>query len=66
MPIDLIKPLMQSFEDGAARRDRARERDRLRAAQGTPELAEAEDELQLPDPDDARDLPRGEEDDSTG
>ena len=26
-PIDLIKPLMQSFEDGAARRERARERD---------------------------------------
>ena len=66
VPIDLIKPLMQSFEDGAARRDRARERDRLRAAQGTPELAEHEDELQLPDPDDARDLPPGEEDDSTG
>ena len=66
VPIDLIKPLMQSFEDGAARRDRARERDRLRAAQGTPELAEVEDELQLPDPDDARDLPPGEEDDSTG
>ena len=66
VPIDLIKPLMQSFEDGAARRDRARERDRLRAAQATPELAGHEDELQLPDSDDARDLPRGEEDDSTG
>jgi regulator of protease activity HflC (stomatin/prohibitin superfamily) len=66
VPIDLIKPLMQSFEDGAARRDRARERDRLRAAQSTPELAEVEDELQLPDPDAARDLPPGEEDDSTG
>jgi hypothetical protein len=66
VPIDLIKPLMQSFEDGAARRDRARERDRLRAAQGKPELAEPEDELQLPDPDDARDLPPGEEDDPTG
>ena len=34
VPIDLIKPLMQSFEDGNARRDRARERDRLRAAAG--------------------------------
>ena len=66
VPIDLIKPLMQSFEDGAARRDRARERDRLRAAQAPPELAGHEDELQLPDPDDTRDLPRGEEDDSTG
>ena len=66
VPIDLIKPLMQSFEDSAARRDRARDRDRLRAAQGTPELAGHEDELQLPDPDAARDLPPGEEDDSTG
>ena len=28
VPIDLIKPLMQSFEDGNARRERARERDR--------------------------------------
>ena len=65
VPIDLIKPLMQSFEDGAARRERARDRDRLRAAQGTPELAGHEDELQLPDPDAARDLPPGEEDDST-
>jgi regulator of protease activity HflC (stomatin/prohibitin superfamily) len=66
VPIDLIKPLMQSVEDGNERRERARERDRLRAAQGTPELAEPEDELQLPDPDDARDLPPGEEDDPTG
>ena len=66
VPIDLIKPLMQSFEDGAARRDRARERDRLRAAQSPPELADREDELQLPNPDDARDLPPGEDDDSTG
>jgi regulator of protease activity HflC (stomatin/prohibitin superfamily) len=66
VPIDLIKPLMQSFEDGAARRDRARERDRLRAAQSAPELAEVEDELQLPNPDDARDLPPGEQEDATG
>ena len=40
VPIDLIKPLMQTLEDGNERRDRARERDRLRAAQGAPELAE--------------------------
>jgi regulator of protease activity HflC (stomatin/prohibitin superfamily) len=66
VPIDLIKPLMQSFEDGAARRDRARDRDALRAAQAAPELAGHEDELQLPDANDTRDLPRGEEDDSTG
>jgi regulator of protease activity HflC (stomatin/prohibitin superfamily) len=66
VPIDLIKPLMQSFEDGAARRDRARERDRLRAVHGAPELGEHEDELQLPDPDEARDLPPGEEQGSLG
>jgi regulator of protease activity HflC (stomatin/prohibitin superfamily) len=66
VPIDLIKPLMQSVEDGNERRERARERDRLRAAQSTPQLAEREDELQLPDPDDARDLPPGEEDDPIG
>ena len=70
MPIDLIKPLMQSVEDGNARRERARERDRLRAAQGKPELTEAdvqaEDELQLPDPEDVRDLPPGEQDEATG
>jgi len=66
VPIDLIKPLMQSFEDGAARRDRARDRDALRAAQATPELAGHEDELALPDAKDSRDLPRGEEDDSIG
>ena len=66
VPIDLIKPLMQSFEDGAARRDRARERDRVRAAQSAPELPEVEDELQLPNPDEAHDLPAGEEDDTTG
>jgi regulator of protease activity HflC (stomatin/prohibitin superfamily) len=63
VPIDLIKPLMQSFEDGAARRDRARERDRVRAAQDTPKLSDAEQDPQLPDPDHARDLPRGHDDD---
>jgi regulator of protease activity HflC (stomatin/prohibitin superfamily) len=66
VPIDLIKPLMQSVEDGNARRERARERERLRATQNPPELAEPEDELQLPNPDDARDLPPGEEDEPTG
>jgi regulator of protease activity HflC (stomatin/prohibitin superfamily) len=63
VPIDLIKPLMQSFEDGTARRDRARERDRLRAAPDTPELSDAEEDPRLPDPDHARDLPRGHDDD---
>jgi regulator of protease activity HflC (stomatin/prohibitin superfamily) len=63
VPIDLIKPLMQSFEDGVARRDRARERDRVRAARDTPELSDAEQDPQLPDPDHVRDLPRGHDDD---
>ncbi len=62
VPIDLIKPLMQSVEDGNERRERARERDRLRAAQESPELHDGEDGRQLPDPDLARDLPRGDDD----
>jgi uncharacterized membrane protein YqiK len=68
VPIDLIKPLMQTVEDGVARRERARERERerLHAVETKPALAEPEDELQLPDPDGVRDLPRGEEDDTTG
>jgi regulator of protease activity HflC (stomatin/prohibitin superfamily) len=66
VPIDLIKPLMQSVEDGNERRERARERDRLRAAQGRPELPDPEDDPQLPDPDHARDLPPGEDDDPIG
>jgi regulator of protease activity HflC (stomatin/prohibitin superfamily) len=66
VPIDLIKPLMQSVEDGNERRERARERDRLRAAQGRPALPDPEDDRQLPDPDTARDLPRGEDDDPIG
>jgi regulator of protease activity HflC (stomatin/prohibitin superfamily) len=63
VPIDLIKPLMQSFEDGVARRDRARERDRVRAAQDKRVLPDAEQDPQLPDSDYARDLPRGHDDD---
>ena len=67
VPIDLIKPLVQSLEDGNERRERARQREReLDRAESRRELAEPEDELQLPDPDDARDLPPGEEDDPTG
>jgi hypothetical protein len=54
---------MQSFEDGAARRERARERDRLRAAEDKTGLPEAEDGPQLPDHGHARDLPRGDDDD---
>jgi regulator of protease activity HflC (stomatin/prohibitin superfamily) len=66
VPIDLIKPLMQTLEDGNERRDRARERDRLRAAQGRPELPDAEDGARLTESDRVRDLPRGEDDDPIG
>jgi regulator of protease activity HflC (stomatin/prohibitin superfamily) len=67
VPIDLIKPLMQAVEDGNERRERARQREReLDAEERKLELAERKDERQLPDPDDARDLPRGEDDDPTG
>jgi regulator of protease activity HflC (stomatin/prohibitin superfamily) len=67
VPIDLIKPLIQSVEDGNERRERARQREReLDAEERKLELAERKDERQLPDPDDARDLPRGEDDDPTG
>ncbi len=59
VPIDLIKPLMQTLEDGNERRDRARERDRLRAAQDRPELPDGEDGRHLADLDRARDLPAG-------
>jgi regulator of protease activity HflC (stomatin/prohibitin superfamily) len=62
VPIDLIKPLMQSLEDGNERRERARERDRLRAAPDRPELPDREDGRQLPDRDHALDLPRGDKD----
>ena len=54
LPIDLLKPLMQSFEDGAARRDRARERDRLGAAQAHARARRGRGQVQLPDPDDTR------------
>jgi regulator of protease activity HflC (stomatin/prohibitin superfamily) len=66
VPIDLIKPLMQSVEDGNERRERARDRERLRAAQDRPELPDGDDGRQLPDPDHARDLPRGDDDDPIG
>jgi hypothetical protein len=67
VPIDLIKPLMQTLEDGNERRERARQREReLDAAEDRPTLSEPEDELQLHDPDHPRDLPRGEDDDPTG
>jgi regulator of protease activity HflC (stomatin/prohibitin superfamily) len=58
VPIDLIKPLMQSFEDGNARRERARERER--------ELAAEEERAELSGADEGRDLPRGEDDGGEG
>jgi hypothetical protein len=66
VPIDLIKPLMQSVEDNNERRERARERERLRAAEHTPELPDNEDGRQLADPDHSRDLPRGDDGDPIG
>jgi regulator of protease activity HflC (stomatin/prohibitin superfamily) len=53
IPIDLIKPLMQSLSDGEERRERARERDRLRLT---------EDAAGLEPGDQSRDLPSGERD----
>jgi regulator of protease activity HflC (stomatin/prohibitin superfamily) len=61
VPIDLIKPLMQTVEDGNERRERARERERLLATEDRAELPDPEDQLQLPNPDDARDLPPGDQ-----
>jgi regulator of protease activity HflC (stomatin/prohibitin superfamily) len=66
VPIDLIKPLMQTLEDGNERRERARERDRLRAAEDRTALPDGEDSRRLADPDQARDLPRGDDDDPIG
>jgi regulator of protease activity HflC (stomatin/prohibitin superfamily) len=72
VPIDLIKPLMQNVEDGNARRERAREREReLAARDAASELAARDAAAGLDGPDreperalDAggdRDLPPGEE-----
>jgi regulator of protease activity HflC (stomatin/prohibitin superfamily) len=67
VPIDLIKPLMQSVTDGAERRERARERDRLRVAEEPERGVLGESELggrDLPAGDEEvrRDLPTGDED----
>jgi regulator of protease activity HflC (stomatin/prohibitin superfamily) len=61
IPIDLIKPLMQQLTDGAERRESARERDRLRAAEppGGERLGGAGGGRDLPGGDGARDLPEG-------
>jgi regulator of protease activity HflC (stomatin/prohibitin superfamily) len=63
VPIDLIKPLMQTLTDGAERRESARERDRLRAAEeARGQLGGATgDGRDLPGGDSGRDLPVGDE-----
>jgi regulator of protease activity HflC (stomatin/prohibitin superfamily) len=69
IPIDLIKPLMQSITDGAERRERARERESLLAAEerATGELGATGDGRDLPGGDSGRDLPVGDEEpDSEG
>jgi regulator of protease activity HflC (stomatin/prohibitin superfamily) len=64
IPIDLIKPLMQQLTDGAERREGARERERLRAAEppGGGRLGGAGGGRDLPGGDGVRDLPEGAED----
>jgi regulator of protease activity HflC (stomatin/prohibitin superfamily) len=63
IPIDLIKPLMQSITDGAERRERARERESLLAAEerASGELGATGDGRDLPGGDSGRDLPVGDE-----
>jgi regulator of protease activity HflC (stomatin/prohibitin superfamily) len=69
IPIDLLKPLMQSITDGAERRERARERESLLAAEerASGELGATGDGRDLPGGDSGRDLPVGDEEpDSEG
>jgi regulator of protease activity HflC (stomatin/prohibitin superfamily) len=64
IPIDLIKPFMESITDGEERRERARERERLLAAEEGPggRLGGATgDGRDLPGGDSGRDLPVGDE-----
>ena len=63
VPIDLIKPLMQTLTDGVERRERARERERVLAAEERADLgrATAGDGRDLPGGDSGRDLPAGDE-----
>jgi regulator of protease activity HflC (stomatin/prohibitin superfamily) len=68
IPIDLIKPLMQSITDGAERRERARERESLLAAEerATGQLGATGDGRDLPGGDSGRDLPVGDEEPESG
>jgi regulator of protease activity HflC (stomatin/prohibitin superfamily) len=64
LPIDLIKPLMQSVEDGNARRERARERERELAARDAAARLDGPDgegDRALDAPHGDRDLPPGDE-----
>ena len=68
VPIDLIKPLMQTLTDGVERRDRARERERVLAAEERADLgrATAGDGRDLPGGDSGRDLPAPDEEPASG
>jgi regulator of protease activity HflC (stomatin/prohibitin superfamily) len=62
IPIDLIKPLMESLTDGAERRERARQRESLLAAEEPRgQLGATGDGRDLPGGDSGRDLPVGDE-----
>jgi regulator of protease activity HflC (stomatin/prohibitin superfamily) len=63
VPIDLIKPLLQSVENGAERRDQAQRRALARERERDLAVGEDVDEL---DAGDGHDLPPGEEDEETG
>jgi regulator of protease activity HflC (stomatin/prohibitin superfamily) len=64
IPIDLIKPLIQSVENGADRRDQAQRRAAARERER--ELDAGDDVDELGEGDHGRDLPPGDEDDETG
>jgi regulator of protease activity HflC (stomatin/prohibitin superfamily) len=68
VPIDLIKPLIQSMSDGEERRESARARERLRAAEppGSGRLGGAGGGRDLPGGYGDRDLPEGDEDVESG
>jgi regulator of protease activity HflC (stomatin/prohibitin superfamily) len=59
IPIDLIKPLIQSVEDGAQRREQA---ERRREARERERLLDAEEQRELTEADASRDLPPGDDD----
>jgi hypothetical protein len=64
VPIDLIKPLLQSVENGAERRDQAQRRAAARERERELDAGEEIDELDRGEQ--GRDLPPGDEDGETG